>query len=328
LGLLIYNAGSGSAAAHSPDDLLQALRFRGAEVRLHECTEGEDLQKIAADAVAAGEPWIAAAGGDGTVEAVAKALLGTATTLGVIPCGTYNNFALSAGIPADPIEACHLIAAGPTRTVDVGLVNGEPFFECVGVGLDAALFPLGEEIKSGAVGKTWDLFRRASAYPLHRFEIEIDRPFGEALVSTAKNRSQRRLESAFRSIRHRRLRVRALMITVSNAPYYGMNFTVAPDARLDDGLLTIAIFKRYSKFQLWWHYFSIRAGRKVYSPRLITLRAKHVRISYRRRLHVHADGCPFEGWPVEISIRHAALRVFTESATPRPMADDKSPAGH
>src|SRR6476646_1318616 len=50
-----------------------------------------------------------------------------------------------------PIEACHVILAGNARPTDVGSANGKPFFECVGSGLDAALYPLGEEIKSGRV---------------------------------------------------------------------------------------------------------------------------------------------------------------------------------
>jgi diacylglycerol kinase family enzyme len=51
--------------------------------------------------------WIAVAGGDGTVESVASSLVGTTFPLGIIPVGTYNNFARS--LPLDPIEACHVI---------------------------------------------------------------------------------------------------------------------------------------------------------------------------------------------------------------------------
>lgn len=309
-GFLLYNASSGCAAKHPAAQLLAALRAGGQDVRLHEFVEGDDPTRLAAEAVAEGATWVAVAGGDGTVEAAAKALFGTDLPLGVIPCGTYNNFALSTAIPTDPLEACAVIAAGQTRVVDVGLVNGEPFFECVGVGLDAALFSLGEEVKSGSIFKTWDFFRRAARYPLHRFEIELDRPFGEALVPTPGTASQRRLQRAFRAVRERKLHVRAWMITVSNGPYYGMNFAVAPGARMDDALLTIVIFKRFSKLRLWWHFFSISSGRKIPSPRLITLRATRIRIRHRRPQHVHADGQPVNTWPVEITLQHRGLRVF------------------
>src|SRR4029450_5811264 len=65
---------------------------------------------------------IIAAGGDGTVEAVASGLIGTAATLGIIPLGTYNNIATCLGIPTDVENACALIAGGVSRNVDVGQV--------------------------------------------------------------------------------------------------------------------------------------------------------------------------------------------------------------
>jgi diacylglycerol kinase (ATP) len=313
-GLLIYNTAAGTAAKHPPEQLLEALRIQGADVRLHEFAKGDEPGKIASNAVAAGVNWIAVAGGDGTVEATAAALLGTDVILGIVPCGTYNNFALNAGVPTDPLEACRAIAAGHTRAIDVGIVNGKPFFECVGIGLDAALFPLGEEIKSGAIVQILELFHRASRYPLQRFQIELDRPISDA-VAIDPSQTTPRLLRAMQALRRPHLRVRAFMVTVSNGPYYGMNFRVAPGARIDDGQLTVTIFKRHSKFQLWWHYFSIRLGRKVSSPGLITLRAGRIRITHRHRLHAHADGNEITNWPIDISIRQAALRIFSPPST-------------
>jgi hypothetical protein len=164
-GLLIYNPASGTAAKVPPGQLLDALRESGDEVRLHEFVEGDDPSKIVHSALGENVKWIAVAGGDGTVEAAAAALIDAGIPLGIIPCGTYNNFALSASIPADPIEAARVVASGITRDVDVGFIGDRPFFECVGVGLDAALFPLGERIKSGAFTKTWEFLRRAAVYP-------------------------------------------------------------------------------------------------------------------------------------------------------------------
>ncbi len=77
--------------------------------------------------------WVAVAGGDGTVEAAARAFDRSDVPTRNHSRGTYNNLALSAGIPIDPIEACRIIAAGKVRPVDVGFVNGRPFFEVVGL---------------------------------------------------------------------------------------------------------------------------------------------------------------------------------------------------
>ena len=72
--------------------------------------------------------WIGVAGGDGTVESVATSLVGTTVPLGIIPVGTFNNFARSLDLPLDPIEACHVILAGKDRPTDVAFFERKAIF--------------------------------------------------------------------------------------------------------------------------------------------------------------------------------------------------------
>jgi len=88
-------------------------------VKLHK----SQARREARAAAKAGYPLVLAAGGDGTVAAVARGLVGSQTVLGMIPLGTYNNVATSLGIPVDAEQACALIAAAPVRAVDVGEVR-------------------------------------------------------------------------------------------------------------------------------------------------------------------------------------------------------------
>jgi diacylglycerol kinase (ATP) len=307
-GLLIYNPASGSADQHEPAELLANLPKGTA---LHEFQDADDPIDLTRAAIDRGHPWIAVAGGDGTVEAVASALVDSPVVLGVIPCGTYNNFARSCGLPPDPLEAARVISAGRIRAIDVGFVNDQPFFESVGAGLDAAIFPIGEEIKSGGFWKWFDLLRIAARYRRQVFDITLDRPFREALT---RAKSPPRPSKSWRKWLRRaptdRIRIRALMVTVSNGPLYGANFAVAPDARVEDGMLTITIFKKYNKLELWWHFLSISAGRRVYAPRVITLTVKSMELAGPARLEVHKDGAPLDQWPLEIRLRAKCLRVF------------------
>jgi diacylglycerol kinase family enzyme len=259
--------------------------------------------------------WIAVAGGDGTVESVASAILGTQIPFGIVPVGTYNNFARSLDLPVDPIEACKVIVAGNTQAVDVGCANGRPFFECLGSGLDAALYPLSEEIKSGRVHRIIDFLHRAFRFPRQTFSLTLDRPVNAALVHASKNES-RHLYHLLTRDRRSRITLPALMVTVSNGPFFGMNFAVAPHERMDDGLLTVSIFSRYSKLQLWWHFASIAFGRREYSPKSIAFRVGKLQLGGARKLPVHLDGNPQEDlWPVDIECRKGALRVFKKSKT-------------
>lgn len=307
-GFFLYNAASGSAAKHSAVDMLAILREGGSDVELHEFVDGERPRDLVKAAISRGAKWIAVAGGDGTIEDAASALVGTNIPLGIIPCGTFNNFALSTGTPVDPGEACRVVTAGRTRAIDVGLVNGEPFFECVGVGLDAALFPISEEIKSGGILRWFDFFRRAYRYKRGNFEIEFDRPVGEAFLSRTASRHRDR---HLRSLTQRGLRIRALLVTVSNGPLYGANFAIAPHERMDDGLFTVSVFKRFNKLSLWWHFLSISFRRRAYSPELLSFRCASVEIRGPRSLAVHRDGTPMKHWPIELSVRSRALNIFT-----------------
>ncbi len=279
-----------------------------AEMVAFECPES--MPKVLERARANGCKWIAVAGGDGTVECVASALIGSEMTLGVIASGTYNNFARSLDLPLDPLEACSVIRAGKSCPTDVAFANDRPFFESMGAGLDAALYPMSEEIKSGRVSRLLDFFHRAYTFEPQPFTIALDRPASQALVQGHVNQSHH-LFRHIRRIDREEIRLKALMLTVSNGPYFGMNFAIAPHERMDDGMLTATVFSRYSKMQLWWHFASIAFGRRDYRPKSIAFRVAKLQIDGPRKLPVHLDGTPEENlWPLQIECRKGALNVF------------------
>jgi diacylglycerol kinase family enzyme len=86
-------------------------------------------------AVAAGATTVVAAGGDGTVSAVAHALIGAGAALGVLPLGTLNHFARDVGIPLDLDLAVAAIVEGATRRIDTGEVNDRCFINNASIGL-------------------------------------------------------------------------------------------------------------------------------------------------------------------------------------------------
>jgi diacylglycerol kinase (ATP) len=305
-GLLIHNPKAGSLGIDLLPKLVSALG-EVVSVNIEQLREaGHPLQYAEANHC----DWIAVAGGDGTVESVASSLVATTFPLGIIPVGTFNNFARSLDLPLDPIEACDVIVAGNARPTDVSFANGRPFFECLGCGLGAALYPLGEEIKSGRVDRLLDLMRRAYHYRRQKFALALDRPASDALVRGLTNESHRFIDFLTRN-RRSNLTLSALMLTVSNGPYFGMNYAVAPEQRMDDGLLTVSVFSRYSKLQLWWHFASIAFGRREHSPKSIAFRVAKLRVDGPRKLPVHLDGSPQRDlWPFDVECKKSALRVF------------------
>jgi diacylglycerol kinase (ATP) len=82
---------------------------------------------------------ILASGGDGTISAIAGATINTGISLGVIPRGTANAFAVALGIPTNLKEACETIVQGNTRTIDSARCNKIPMILLAGVGFEAEM---------------------------------------------------------------------------------------------------------------------------------------------------------------------------------------------
>jgi diacylglycerol kinase (ATP) len=254
---------------------------------------------------------VVVAGGDGTVREVAGALVRSDITLAIIPLGTFNNLALSLKLPRDPEAACDLIREGLTRRIDVGMANEHhAFFEGAGVGVDADLFPIAEELKSGRFYRIGRAIRLALSHRQASVEMRFDRPVTIAHQSsfrgiTALRRRRRRF------LGHKnRVRLRCSFAVIGNGPYYGGNFNVCPGAMLDDGLFSISVYRDFSKLELLRHFWSISGGRRRYSPKMEMFTAQRVEIRSRRSLSVHVDGQLIGTTPVRFDVLPQALKVI------------------
>lgn len=163
--LVLANGSAGALAAGGQDPAREiAALFRphgpDVDVRVVAC---ERLEEEARRGAAAGFDAVVAAGGDGTVNAVAAGLAGTSTALGVLPLGTLNHFAKDLGLPLDVAEAAAVIARGATRAVDVGSVNGRVFVNNSSIGLYPALVRGREERRHHVRNKWIALFWSAVA---------------------------------------------------------------------------------------------------------------------------------------------------------------------
>ena len=110
---------------------------------------------------------VVAGGGDGTINSVASALDGSATRLGVLPLGTLNHFAKDLGIPIDLEDAVGVIAAGATRRVDVGEVNGRIFLNNSSIGVYPSIVQAREALQQAGHRK-WVALAIAAARVLRR----------------------------------------------------------------------------------------------------------------------------------------------------------------
>lgn len=292
---VIWNAHAGQKAGIptnrvSRDELVALLERHGLADDICESKSLDEGLDLASEAVREGCDLVVAAGGDGTVGAVASALLRTEAALGVLPLGSIMNIARSLGMPRELPAAVEVLRTGEIRSIDVGQANERPFFETGSVGMNAAMFREVQRFERGdwlSIARTvWLAFRYRPA----RMAVQLD---------------------------ERAVRTRALMVTVSNGPYTGAAMTVAPGARLDDGQFDVRIFRRFSKWQLLRHLASIAFGRRRYAPEVATYRSKRVRVESAQPLPCRADSEDLGTTPVEFVTLPRALRVVVPPAEQR-----------
>lgn len=136
---VVFNPGSGGGDAESARLAIeQACAHAGRELQLLPVHDPRGLSAIARDAVQraqAARGVVVAAGGDGTLNAVAQAVLGSGCAFGVLPQGTFNYFGRTHGIPQDTTQAMQLLLQSPALPVQVGLVNDRVFLVNASVGL-------------------------------------------------------------------------------------------------------------------------------------------------------------------------------------------------
>jgi diacylglycerol kinase (ATP) len=279
-------------ASISREELVALLERHGIDARVIETANETETRLEARSAVRDGVEVVVAAGGDGTIGAVAEELLGSTSALGVLPLGSVMNIPRMLDLSTDLDEAAETLASGDVRCIDVGQANGQVFFEAASVGMNAAMFREANRFERGDWLSVLRTIWVALRYRPARMQLELD---GDRMVRT-----------------------RALMAVIANGPYTGLGMTVAPDARIDDGCFDVRVFRGFSKFELLRHLAGIAFGRWRYAPHVSTFRAATARVTSAHPLPTRADSHDLGTTPLEVRVHHAILRVVSAVPGSRP----------
>lgn len=243
---------------------------------------------LASEAVAEGISVVLAVGGDGTVNEVARALVGTDTALGIIPCGSGNGLARHLHIPMNARKAIDVLNDGYSVHIDSMTVNGILCFCTAGVGYDA--FVSAEYAKEPTRGLTTYVRKAAEGWLEYRPE--------QYLIETDCGIISRR----------------ALAITCANANQWGNGFHVAPKASLRDGLIDVTIIHPIKFINAIPMPAQILGYSFDRNPDVETLKTKSLLIRRSNDADaIHVDGEPvMTGVDVRIEIKSSSLKVLID----------------
>lgn len=168
---IIYNARSGFHASNKEQVYEQLLTYfteQGFEIQAFELGEKKDFPTLMQSIIQRHQSSesigvIVAAGGDGTLNAVAKALLGSNIPLGILPLGTFNYVARVLNIPLEIMQATEVIATGQIRSIHVAKINDQIYLNNASLGL-YPLFIQRRELYNAKFGR----------FPLHAYTSGLD----------------------------------------------------------------------------------------------------------------------------------------------------------
>lgn len=230
--------------------------------------ETHHAENLAKEGLISGCDYIIAVGGDGTINEVAKVLVGTQIPLGIIPEGSGNGLARTLNIPKDLRSAISLINKQRVSAIDSGCINDIPFFNMAGMGFDALISSrFAQEDFRGPLGYMKTVLSEISHYKPLNYIISID---GQVYDREA------------------------FMVSIANSPQYGNDAYISPEASVRDGLLDVCIVKPFHWVlfpKMIYHLFSKTADKTEYVE---IIQGKHIQIERSRLEEVHVDGEPLQ----------------------------------
>lgn len=228
---------------------------------------------------------VVAFGGDGFIHEIIQHIVPREIPLGVIPCGTGNDFARSLGVnQLSMTQQMNLIAQSKIRSIDLGRVDERWFAAILSSGFDALVNERANQMKwpRGRMRYNIAMIEKIIQLRAHSYRIRLD---GDHID------------------------VEATLVTVANGPSYGGGMKVCPDAKLNDGLFDVMVLGKVSRTELLKVFPKVYSGRHVGHPAVTFYRCREFEIIGSGSSF--ADGEPISSLPLSAKCVSNALKVWT-----------------
>jgi YegS/Rv2252/BmrU family lipid kinase len=305
--IFIVNPGAGFTGFRKQiQSAIAHLAELGCTIKRTETTGPGDATRLARQAVEDGFDVVVAVGGDGTINEVINGLAGTDTALAVLPAGTANVYAADMGIPIASLlnpdavsAAAEIIVTGQRRRIDLGrltLADGTSryFLMWCGVGLDAAISQAKKSNTSN---------RKSLAY-LAWFVSAMTVLFEFRGIPATIKMDNETIEE------------RIIVAVASNGQLYGRVWRMAPDAKINDGLLDVGVMVGHQWWEILKHGVGLTLRRHIQSPNFHLHRTTRLSLTTRHPMPVHVDAETIGMTPIEIEVVPLALEIIVPQNVP------------
>ena len=271
---------------------VKTVRKEGHKFRVLVPFNKKEKPRLVREALKKGAKRIIAGGGDGTINAIANALIkyggeNSDVTLGICPLGTANDFARGLELPTDNLAECLRIACTRDgRKIDVGVMNGRHFVNVASLGFGAevtATTPI--KLKKALGGGAYTLMGMVKALNLTPYPGQLLVP-GEDPVEGGM-----------------------LFMAVGNNHYCGGGFDIAPMAKLDDGLLDLTAILVDRGFNLAGIRDELENPMNPNNKHVYYRQLSEFTIKSEQKLHCNLDGEPIHEKQLKFSILPNRLQV-------------------
>lgn len=291
--VIVNPKAAGGKAIRKLPEISKVASSIAPEYLLHVTGSIEDAHLRAREFANLGIQRIVAVGGDGTFNEVANGILesGHRASLGIVPAGTGCDLPRSLGIPGSLEESLTFALTGESQPMDVGLAKTSTteryFLNVAGLGFDAKVADRAQRQKTLSGKKAYIVALIQSLTEYGYVDVEID-------------------------IKGQHISTKAVFVSIANGQFLGGGFHLAPMARVNDGLLDLAIIDDISLAGFVKAVPSVARGKHLSNPHFSHYTASHVRVSAATPTLVQLDGEISGTSPAEFSILPGALDIVAK----------------
>ncbi len=283
----IINPTSGNGKSIKAREAVESvLNAMNVEYRFHETDRKHHAVRIVRELTRSGERDIVVMGGDGTLHEVLNGLHDPQNVnLGLIPCGSGNDFAVSAKIPEDPVAALDIVLKGETKFTDYMVCSGVRGINVMGTGVDVEILKRCYRSK---------ILKGKMKYLISTLITVFSYKYPHTTVTRGGKTTEHD----------------CFIVSTANGKCFGGSIVIAPNAEIDDGKLDFVLVNGMKGYQKPNALAHLATGKILDIKQTEFENVEALQAVFTEPVDVQIDGEIYHDLKYDVSIVHNQLRMF------------------